>query len=79
MNDNEAQQSETDRIPSGDTRPDNTKNDPKTGGSLPQEHLCHSGTYCEHRNLPFGKLYLNDSFTPHLWRCKVRGMTAIVF
>ena len=39
MNDNEAQQSETDRTPLGDARPDNTKNDPKTGGSLPQEDV----------------------------------------
>ena len=39
MNDNEAQQSETDRIPSGDARPDNTKNDPRKGGSLPQEDV----------------------------------------
>ena len=39
MNDNEAQQSETDRTPLGDARPDNTKNDPRTGGSLPQEDV----------------------------------------
>ena len=39
MNDYEAQQSETDRTPLGDARPDHTKNDPKTGGSLPQEDV----------------------------------------
>ena len=39
MNDNEAQQSETNRTPLGDARPDNTKNDPRTGGSLPQEDV----------------------------------------
>ena len=39
MNDKEAHQSETDRTPLGDTCPDNTKNDPKTGGSLPQEDV----------------------------------------
>ena len=39
MNDNEAQQSETDRPSLGDARPDNTKDDPRTDGSLPQEDV----------------------------------------